>query len=129
MPSVLVSVIVAGADAVGVLVGVDLTVVVGTRVGVSVAVGVSGPVGVTVTVLVIASVCRVVVNRPLHVTGLMLLGRPLAGTGKVKPVRNTLSVSVSGTVVSQRLLATSKLVVVRVIVGEKPIEAPGTVKL
>lgn len=125
MPSVLVSVAVGVAVAVAVLVGVGLEIIVGVKV----VVGVSIVADVIVPVLTIVSVSKVVVNLPLQVTGLMPLGSPLAGTGNVKPVRNTLPVGVSGTVVSQRLVAASKLVVVMVIVGEKLIEAPGTFKL
>ncbi len=84
---------------------------------------------VGVTVFVIVSLNRVVVNRPLHVIGLMLPGNPLAGAGNAIPVRNTRLVFVIGAMVSQRLLVTSKLVVVKVIVGEKLIDAPGTFKL
>ena len=124
MPSVLVSVAVGVAVAVAVLVGVGLEII----VGVNVTVDVSIVADVIVPVLTIVSV-KVVVNLPLQVTGLMPLGSPLAGTGNVKPVRNTLPVGVSGTVVSQRLVPVSKLVVVMVMVGEKLIDAPGTFTL
>lgn len=98
-------------------------------VGVAVVVGVSVIVGVTVAVFVIVSVGNVVVNCPLHVTGLRLRGKPPCGTGNAMPVRNTRAVAVSGAVVSQRLLIESNFVVVVVRVGEKLIEAPGTFKL
>lgn len=93
MPVVLVMVPVGVTDAVGVLVGDGLTL--------EVAVGVNVLVGVTVAVVVIVSVTSVVVKRPLHVMGLMLPGKPPAGTGNATPVRNTRFVLVSGTVVTQ----------------------------
>lgn len=127
MSTVLVSVLVGVV--VSRLVGVSLKVVVGRLVGVVVAVGVRVLVGVTDKVSVIPSVGRVLVNLPLQLTGLMLPGRPLAGTANAKPVRNTRPVSVTGTEVSQRLFAASKLVVVKEMVGEKLTEAPGTFKL
>jgi hypothetical protein len=49
-------------------------------------------------------------KRPHRLTGLMPPGR-FTGTGNARPVSNTLPLVLSGTVVTQRLLALSKVVV------------------
>ena len=68
-------------------------------------------------------------NAAVQVTPLIPPGRPPAGTGKASPVRNTLLARPLGTVVTHRLLDSSKLVDAAFTAGSKAIVAAGTARL